>query len=74
MTAFLLLLMLAQGQDFTWSGSIASGKRLTVKNVIGDVRVELTGGSTASVTGPSGPVVTATPRMWWCGSCRPGKE
>jgi len=51
MTAFMLLLLLAQGQDFTWSGSIASGKRLTVKNVIGDVRIELTGGSTASVTG-----------------------
>jgi DUF4097 and DUF4098 domain-containing protein YvlB len=41
---------LTQAQDFTWSGAIPSGKRLTVKNISGDVRVEPATGGQATVT------------------------
>lgn len=41
---------LAQTPDFSWSGTIASGKRLTVKNIVGDVTVEPASGREASVT------------------------
>lgn len=41
---------LSQAQDFTWSGTIPSGKRLTVKNISGDVRVEPATGGQATVT------------------------
>jgi hypothetical protein len=51
MIGMLMVLALSQGQDFTWSGAIGEGKRLTVKNVIGDVRIEAASGGTASVTG-----------------------
>jgi len=35
------LAALTQAQDFTWSGAIPSGKRLTVKNISEDVRSQL---------------------------------
>jgi DUF4097 and DUF4098 domain-containing protein YvlB len=41
---------LTQAQDFTWSGAIPSGKRLTVKNISGDIRVEPATGGQATVT------------------------
>ena len=44
------LAALTQTQDFTWSGAIPSGKRLTVKNISGDIRVEPTTGGQATVT------------------------
>lgn len=44
------LATLAQTPDFSWSGAIASGKRLTVKNIVGDVTVEPASGREASVT------------------------
>jgi len=51
MIGMLLVVALSQGKDFTWSGAMGEGKRLTVKNVIGDVRIEPAGGGTATVTG-----------------------
>jgi DUF4097 and DUF4098 domain-containing protein YvlB len=48
--ALLGLAALAQGPEFTWSGDLA-GKRLTVKNVVGDIRIEPGTGNTATVTG-----------------------
>lgn len=44
------LAALTQTQDFTWSGAIPSGKRLTVKNISGDIRVEAATGGQATVT------------------------
>lgn len=49
MIGMLMVLALAQGQDFQWSGTLAAGQRLTVKNLAGDVRVEPASGRTASV-------------------------
>jgi hypothetical protein len=43
--------VLSQGPDFTWSGDVGAGKRVTVKNVIGDIRIEPASGATATVTG-----------------------
>jgi DUF4097 and DUF4098 domain-containing protein YvlB len=51
MITVLMMLAAVPGQGFTWSGELAAGKRLTVKNVIGDVRVEVAAGRTASVEG-----------------------
>ena len=48
--ALLSLATLAQGPEFNWSGDLA-GKRLTVKNVVGDIRIEPGTGSTATITG-----------------------
>ena len=44
------LAALTQAQDFTWTGAIPSGKRLTVKNISGDIRVEPATGGQATVT------------------------
>jgi DUF4097 and DUF4098 domain-containing protein YvlB len=44
------LAALTQAQDFTWSGAIPGGKRLTVKNISGDIRVEPATGGQATVT------------------------
>ncbi len=44
------LAALTQAPDFTWSGTIPTGKRLTVKNISGDVRVEPASGREATVT------------------------
>lgn len=41
---------LTQTPDFTWSGAIATGKRLTVKNISGDIQVEPASGREATVT------------------------
>jgi len=41
---------LSQGPDFSWNGSIAAGKTLTVKNIIGDILVEPASGREISVT------------------------
>ena len=49
--ALFTLAALAQGPDFSWSGELGSGKRLTVRNVIGDIRIEPASGASASVTG-----------------------
>jgi DUF4097 and DUF4098 domain-containing protein YvlB len=46
----LLAAALTQGQDFSWSGAIAQGKTLRVKNIIGDITVEVASGREASVT------------------------
>jgi hypothetical protein len=46
----LLAAALTQGQDFSWSGAIAQGKTLRVKNIIGDITVEAGTGREASVT------------------------
>lgn len=35
----LTLALAGQGPDFTWSGTVAEGKQVSVKNIIGDVRV-----------------------------------
>lgn len=49
--ALFTLAALAQGPDFSWSGELASGKRLTVKNIVGDIRIEPASGRSVSVTG-----------------------
>lgn len=49
--AAVALAALVQAQDFTWSGTIPGGKRLTVKNISGDIRVEPATGSQATVVG-----------------------
>jgi DUF4097 and DUF4098 domain-containing protein YvlB len=49
--ALFTLAALAQGPDFSWSGELASGKRLTVRNISGDIRIEPASGRTVSVTG-----------------------
>jgi DUF4097 and DUF4098 domain-containing protein YvlB len=49
--ALFTLAALAQGPDFSWSGELASGKRLTVRNISGDIRIEPASGRTMSVTG-----------------------
>lgn len=41
---------LTQTADFTWSGTIATGKRLTVKNISGNIQVEPASGREATVT------------------------
>jgi hypothetical protein len=46
----IVLVLAAQGQDFSWSGAVASGKRLSIRNVIGDIRIEPATGGTAQVT------------------------
>jgi DUF4097 and DUF4098 domain-containing protein YvlB len=46
----LTALATATAQDFNWHGRIASGKRLEVKGVNGDVRATLTSGAEAVVT------------------------
>jgi hypothetical protein len=50
LSLLLVAAALAQGPDFSWSGALGDGKRLTVKNVIGDVRIEPATGGTATVT------------------------
>src|SRR5512135_3497235 len=47
--ALLTLGAMIQGPDFTWSGDL-TGKRLTVKNVVGDIRIEPGTGATATIT------------------------
>jgi hypothetical protein len=42
---------LSQGPDFSWSGELGAGKRLSIRNIAGDIRVEATTGSSVSVTG-----------------------
>lgn len=46
----MLATVLTQAQDFSWSGAIAQGKTLRVKNIIGDITVETASGREASVT------------------------
>jgi len=48
--AMVALAALTQTPDFTWSGTIPTGKRLTVKNISGDIRVEPATGGQATVT------------------------
>lgn len=43
----ILIAVPAQGQDFAWRGTTAS---ITVKNIIGDIRIELSTGRTVEVT------------------------
>lgn len=50
LTMVVLGALSAQSQDFTWSGAIPSGKRLVVKNISGDIRVEPVSGGQATVT------------------------
>src|SRR5262245_32667303 len=50
LTMVVLGALSAQSQDFTWSGAIPSGKRLIVKNISGDVKVETTSARQATVT------------------------
>ena len=50
LTMVALSALAVQAQDFTWSGAIPSGKRLVVKNISGDIRVEPTSGGQATVT------------------------
>lgn len=38
--ATLTLAALTQGPDFSWSGPVAAGREVSIRNVIGDVRVE----------------------------------
>jgi len=42
LTMVVLGALSVQSQDFTWSGAIPSGKRLVVKNISGDIKVEPT--------------------------------
>lgn len=44
------LAALTQTPDFTWSGTVPTGKRLTVKNISGDILVEPSSGREATVT------------------------
>jgi len=48
--ATLAAVALLQGPDFSWSGSLAAGKELTIKNVIGDIRVEGASGGRVEIT------------------------
>ncbi len=48
--ALLTVATLAQAQDFTWTGPVASGKTLTIKNIVGDVTVEPATGRDVRVT------------------------
>ena len=48
--SLLTLATLAQAQDFSWNGTVAQGKTLTVKNIIGDITVEAASGREVSVT------------------------
>ena len=50
LTMVALASLSAQAQDFTWTGAIPNGKRLTVKNISGDIRVEPATGGQATVT------------------------
>ncbi len=36
----LTLVLAGQGPGYSWSGTVAEGKRVSVKNIIGDIRVE----------------------------------
>jgi hypothetical protein len=49
--ALFTLAALSQGPDFSWSGELGAGKRLTVKNISGDIRIEPASGNSVSVTG-----------------------
>lgn len=49
--SLMILTAVAQGPDFTWSGSLGAGKRLTVRNLSGDITITPATGSTATVTG-----------------------
>jgi hypothetical protein len=40
----------AEAQDFRWTGSLAPGKRLEIKNVSGDIRATLAAGTQIEVT------------------------
>ena len=48
--ALLTAAALTQAQDFSWSGAVAQGKTVRVKNIIGDITVEAASGREASVT------------------------
>jgi hypothetical protein len=49
-TSVLVLATLAQGPDFSWSGTVARGKEVRVRNVTGDVTVEPARGGGVEVT------------------------
>lgn len=49
--ALFTLAAVSQGPDFSWSGELAAGRRLMVKNISGDIRIEPAAGGSASVTG-----------------------
>jgi hypothetical protein len=46
----LTLATLAQAQDFSWSGELAAGRTLSIRNISGDIRVEPAAGRIATVT------------------------
>lgn len=46
----LALALAAQGPDFSWSGPVAAGKEVRVKNIIGDIRVEPARGGSVEIT------------------------
>lgn len=48
--ATLALALVAQGPDYSWSGTMAAGKQLTVKNISGDIRVESASGRTVEIS------------------------
>jgi DUF4097 and DUF4098 domain-containing protein YvlB len=48
--SLLAVAVLTQGPDFSWNGTVAQGKTLMVKNIIGDITVEASTGREASVT------------------------
>jgi hypothetical protein len=46
----LALTLVVQTPDFSWSGAVAAGKEVRVKNIVGDVRIEAARGSTVEIT------------------------
>ncbi len=48
--AALALTLVAQGPDYSWSGTMAAGKELTVKNISGDIRIEASSGRTVEIS------------------------
>lgn len=53
--ATLALALVAQGPDYSWSGSMAAGKQLTVKNISGNVTVEASSGRTVEISATKRP-------------------
>jgi hypothetical protein len=48
--ALFVLAAAVQGQDFSWSGDLATGRLLSIRNISGDVRIEPASGRTVMVT------------------------
>ena len=49
LTALALAVTAVQGQDWSWSGPLAAGRTLTIRNIVGDVTVERASGGTVEI-------------------------